>query len=354
MVGSLGLPSTAAGNRETISDRRLFSAEVSYVLFCVRILYCPACKHMVLIHNVLSDCFSAPECGPCHRPLGTRLRPSTLLGEHRIIPVPMTAKRSPYQAVALGCVDTELVLRGGYLKAPMVMTRLSVVDGDQYMSLWKSSPELAKFLFHGCSHSKQLKHMKVFETLACLRNAAIKASQIALVLSPADSAEPDLADQLDLDAEHVSATGVAGTVRSRKMSFAKASKLLPRTVMVTCKRAGQLPWQPRVLVEAPHKAPAIQATSENLQILFSIVDNEATHGGDDTDAPVARKAIKEPRGGKGDREYWNGKHWLRKTVVGRMGAPSRPFARKVRVLKRRGTEEGTEASCRPVLVDETL
>ena len=66
--------------------------------------------------------------------------------------------------------ETEMVLRGGYLRGPVVATGLRCVDGRMYMYLAKSSLFLCNFLAVELARKKPLAKSFVFERIAQARN----------------------------------------------------------------------------------------------------------------------------------------------------------------------------------------
>ena len=107
--------------------------------------------------------------------------------------------------VITGLQPTEIVLRGGYLTGPMVLTRLRLCDGIKFCYLWKASHELARFLCKGQLRARPLAATAVFENLVKLRNDKFRELHKASMRAEEDEGdgndEPDLAADLEVDAE---------------------------------------------------------------------------------------------------------------------------------------------------------
>jgi hypothetical protein len=103
--------------------------------------------------------------------------------------------------------------------------------------------------------------------------------------------------------------------------------------------AGRPDWKVWVLMEVASKAPAIEATVDNMQLLFDVIDNEIQFGGIrrpryGSDTAGERP---KPRGPRGKREYAIGRRWVTKIPLGE-ASPTKKF----KTLKRRrsGDEDG--------------
>jgi hypothetical protein len=107
--------------------------------------------------------------------------------------------------------------------------------------------------------------------------------------------------------------------------------------------AGRPDWKVWVLMEVASKAPAIEATVDNMQLLFDVIDNEIQFGGTrrpryGSDTAGERP---KPRGPRGKREYAIGRRWLTKIPIVEAAGEASP-TKKFKTLKRRwsGEEDG--------------
>ena len=261
------------------------------------------------------------------------------------------AHRSPYTPASLGLQSGEEVLRGGYLKEPMVLTRLKRVEGRMFMYLLKGGRELLNFLvpLEARGRGKRpLANSRVFEDLALLRsqyrnclNAQDRADRDLASNTPKKS--DDLAALLDLD-DDVSgvsdpATKIITTSPNAKWRQAKnARRTMPNIVQVTLEHEGFDAWTPNILLERDNMAVAMEATAANFAMLFRLVDHDLVHGGRKREKFGSQVASRPPpRGPPTAREYFVRNRWLTKIPVETSGASSRV---RFRTLKRRKTEDG--------------
>ena len=89
------------------------------------------------------------------------------------------------------CQPSEVVLRGGYLKQPVLLTRLVTVDDKKFVYLWKGCPELSKFLTGLPVCKRPLASCLVFEKLAEKRNAAYCQKLVELKGNSPEASGPD-------------------------------------------------------------------------------------------------------------------------------------------------------------------
>ena len=94
----------------------------------------------------------------------------------------------PSQTPAVGLAMDELVLRGGFLKNPVILPACQVVGGALYFPLLKSDPVLSNFLSPMPCNRRPLRATRVPEELQKLRNA--------FILNRGEEAEPDFAEDL--------------------------------------------------------------------------------------------------------------------------------------------------------------
>ena len=251
--------------------------------------------------------------------------------------------------VCVGLHSTELVLRGGSLNGPSVLSGLRVVDDKQFLHLQQSNPVLCKFLTGKAACFRPMAKTSVVEELRKLRDRAYKEALDGLlaasVPAPLVNAPAAPVDDLDLDAPGVEpAALVDATAASRSSrSLLRAARMqVPRTTTVTCQRPGAAPWSVTLLLENGRGAPAMWATSANFDRLLELVRAEIAS---DTFRRKAHPKASKAEGRRaprkrddGSREYFVRGRWVTKrSVVGDDGV------KRIRTLKRKPTEESTAA-----------
>ncbi len=80
-----------------------------------------------------------------------------------------------FTPIRLGCLPDEIVLRGGLLPKPVIVSNIRVVAGAPYLYLIKSNSVLCQFLAGQTSCKRPLVKTSVFETLQLARNTRFKA-----------------------------------------------------------------------------------------------------------------------------------------------------------------------------------
>ncbi len=276
----------------------------------------------------------------------------------------------------VGIVEkTELVLRGGHLRSPVVATGLKCVGGKMFIYLSKANVLLTNFLSKEPARKRPLAKTLVFERIAKARDGRYRqlikeAGEPQAQAGEATSqvAVTDPCDDLGLDADPVENLGVeAGVVvpagvpndekhnkASKKSRLRKKARLsVPPSAEISIEMAGQPDWKVWVLMEVASKAPAIEATEGNLQILFDTVDNDINYGGARR-AQYGSGAVAErprPKGEAGRRVYAVGRWWVTKVKkepeeLAEETAPV-PAAKKYRVLKRRRSAEAGDPKAQP-------
>jgi hypothetical protein len=275
--------------------------------------------------------------------------------------------------VMVGLVpEVEVVVRGGYLKGPVVATGLKIVGGKIYMYLVKSSSMLCSFLTKETARTKPLAKTLMFERIAAARDAKYKelllveagmqappAAEIAVAtgldLCDTLGMDNDTADVLNIDTTPKAAA--TGPTKKKKQRISKKARIIMTpAAQISLPREGQSDWKFWVLMEPASKAPAFEPSVENLQALFDLVDNEITYG---TVHRAKHGAATghlrpKPRGPKGAREYAVGKVWVTKqrlpkeqsssaadTSLGQT-SPSKPF----KTMKRRRSDDNADPAPR--------
>ena len=264
----------------------------------------------------------------------------------------------------VGAIDeTELVLRGGYLKSPVVATGLKVVGGKKYIYLTKNNRILSNFFTKGKLNKKPLSKSLMFERLAAARDAMFKelAKEVATgSVETVVATGRDLCEDLGIDEAPADGMGVdakpavAANCTPKKRIRKKARTVMPPAAEVALPRDGQSDLKVWVLMESASRAPAMEATQDNLQAMFDLVDNEISYGGVQRlrhGAGTSHMRPK-PRGPMHAREYAVGRRWVVKikpqaenataSSADAATSPSKP----VRTLKKRRSDEMQAAQCR--------
>ena len=206
----------------------------------------------------------------------------------------------PLLAPALGLAEDEIVLRGGFLKGPVIFGGCTQVGDAMFMPLLKSDILFSNFLSPRPCNKRPLEGTDVPEELQKLRNKFILTK----------------GEEQDGGYDYVQDLGLGGEVTSKKRRVYKdkAEKTLPQTVVVVLKKAGFPDWQVRLLVDKwVRYAPAMEVTAENLKALFERVRADLEDG------EVKRErfggpdgAERKPKGPREKRRFWLGNRWLEK------------------------------------------
>jgi len=238
---------------------------------------------------------------------------------------------------------------GGRLQQPLVLTRLVEVDNALYVYLWKTNPELVRFLSDRPAYNRPLANTRAFEAVAEARNRLYNNLLMGSDRDSQSERAQELVSVRDLDEPDVGASGQSRQAVCRsggRRSIKSAKACLPRSGEITVNHGSCAPWTLRVLLEPASKAAALEATSENFRRLFELVDHDLVHGPQeavrpDPSIPISRPA---PRGEPGAREYWVRNRWLTKIKTSQQSRTRRPHAPVFKTLKRRRTDEAAEMS----------
>ena len=270
--------------------------------------------------------------------------------------------------VMVGLVpEVEVVIRGGYLKAPVVATGLKNVGGRMYMYLVKSSPLLCSFLTKETARTKPLSKTLMFERIAAARDAKYKElllveaglqpppvaeTAVATGLDPCEILGMDIdpADDLNMDAKPKPVA--TGPAKKTKRVSKKSRTVMTPAAEICLPRDGQPDLKLWVLMEPASKAPAIEPSQENLQALFDLVDNEITYGS--VHRPKYGAATShlrpKPRGPKDAREYAVGNRWVTKVKIPVAAAATSlgqtSPSKTVKTIKRRRSDDTAEPPLR--------
>jgi hypothetical protein len=252
---------------------------------------------------------------------------------------------------SLGTLPTEIVIRGGLLKGPVVLAGLSVVLGQQFVTLRKADKVLNEFLTGRPAHLRRLAKTSIFEKLLALRNDRCR-DLLAEIRQPAGddagvmvAGAEDQKDDLGLDDPGDMLVAANPVAQRRSVSHRVIQSQLPRTAVVSQERPDGTLWKPVLLVDVAHKAPAMECIAANFRALFDIVQADLADGtthrkryGSGCPLPVA----KAPRHyGDGSSEYWVRGRWARRY---KLASDTRPVIhRKYKTLVRKPSDEALAA-----------
>jgi hypothetical protein len=286
---------------------------------------------------------------------------------------------------AIGCelASDEMVLRGGYLAQPVVLTRLTQVCGRKFVPLWKVSPELAVFLTGQKPSAAKLKDVNCFDEMRRVVRNVCEATIKEIKNTGEVLAAEDLTAKLGLDTEHQASGRAANSRHCRARRVTKNQwKMLPEFAVVPMQIAGCEPgWAPFCLLTPEAKAVAMEATLQNFEALFKFVQvrlNECELSKKErapaVDQPTSRNAAgKEPYDSPKGRVYHvKSKGWVRcvkktpspadpKKVAGKLSQYSRSFRRLSPKKKQKvptkisGTSNGDgEVEASAIVFDEDI
>ena len=199
--------------------------------------------------------------------------------------------------VANGLQADEIVLRGGRLTSPTLLTGLEVVEGRQYVRLGRRSPALCLFLTAKSQCVGPLAGNAVLDQIAALRQDFVQK----FGKEDINDVEDDKVEDLGLDASDESLVPTGG--RSRR-NLRVVNKTLPSHFEARLARPGKCDWTFRMLCERGNKAPCIEATTVNFEALFQLVSDSHAKTGVEEDSPAKQRSRRSPRGDPGAREYW--------------------------------------------------
>lgn len=268
-------------------------------------------------------------------------------------------------AFAVGLLSTELVMRGGFLKKPVLLQGLQCEEGKQFLYLWKNSNELSQCFGNALACKRPLVGTVAFEKVLAARNAKYTAMMQELLHGgqPDDDEDrPPVDLGLDMDDDELAATagpsggaivpvGLAKLAASRRTHRA-LKRQLPKTASVSIDMGSDLPpWTPCLLMEDCKKAAAMEVTPHNLEMLFRLVRQDLDVGGIKRERygsshPTGSRP--PPRGPAHARQYAVGRFWVTKIQDSSSTAghdvnkvPSRPHGGKqnFRTLKRLRSDE---------------
>jgi hypothetical protein len=258
--------------------------------------------------------------------------------------VPMAALD---RKTTLGLLPTELVVRGGMLDKPMVVTDLVLLHDRQFWRLKKSDSKLSQFLTGVTASMRQLSNTLVFERLTADRDARYTAALQGLGFDGGGDVGEERKDDLGLEGSG------GGSPVSRKIKTRVRSQM-PATVTLAIDLPDGSVWQPVVAMDPPKVAIAMEAITENFDALFMLVRLDLEDGTSRRAQWGHERELGEGKAPRvlddGSREYWDAGtvrtgRWVRKVPIPLEDSPGQK--RKFRCIIRKPSDEAASSSVEP-------
>ena len=180
--------------------------------------------------------------------------------------------------VHTGLDASEMVVRGGRLSAPTLLTGLIFGSNNRrFLRLRKGHEGLCRFLTGQGSYQCPLAKTAAFETIRLRREDAMRALGEAMFKGPAAEAAEE-----EPEADPMSALGIdeppswpcrpqADSRRIKRMRKSAAKQAMPSSSVTVCLGQG---LQIEVLAESGKCLPAIEATASSLWAVFRLIQQE--------------------------------------------------------------------------------
>ncbi len=205
--------------------------------------------------------------------------------------------------VACGVLSSELVIRGGGLDQPVVLTELKEENGKRFVHLVKNDEILASLLTGVSKSRRVLSNTLTIERVGRLRDDKFAELAAELGLQVGSQSPASVDDGLDLvsvlpGGPSPKKARVRPQILIQMPTFAAVEALMPDATM----------WRPVVLLADRKSNPFMEATEQNFKNLYILVQHDLA-GGQLKRLPhgVGRGAEekKEPRAlDNGSTEYW--------------------------------------------------
>ena len=142
---------------------------------------------------------------------------------------------------------TEIVLRGGQMKKPVLISGLTCRDGKKYIYLWKNSNDLSKGFAGLPACKRPLANTMVFEKLAQARNVK-RSALLAELANDGEVSGDELAPAADLDLDvdigpKASAAGRCDCPRRAAGELAAEGTVVEDAVAKGCPGRGRRRWR---------------------------------------------------------------------------------------------------------------
>ena len=218
--------------------------------------------------------------------------------------------------------ETEIVLTGGHLRSPVLLSGLLIINEKRFFNVQKWIPGFCLYLTGQNPNQSPLARARIFETMrGRLRDTCAKLMQ---QLRDVLAGGPKGATKVKADALMRSVCDdVAGrdvvTRKRRSHKRPSCKGLLPKYGTVEMNE-GTPPWSPTCLLTTEGGNVAMEVTTENFKALFDIVQGQIDKPGEGSAAPhTPTRTLRRRRSNplykqespNGTKYNVTGKGWLR-------------------------------------------
>lgn len=197
--------------------------------------------------------------------------------------------------VSIGLLPGEMVLRGGGLPAPVVLSGLREVSSRCFVALNRKDTALHLFLTGQAAYKRALGSSAIWAALTAARNEARLHAFRSAVQTPG---EDDNVEDLGLDDP-----SVCKKIRLSRQ-IAKADVQIPESAQVEI-NIGDRMWSVWVLLDDPRLTVSMEASAHNFETLREVVLQEMAAPAQEMAALApADEDKRSPKGPRGRREYW--------------------------------------------------
>jgi hypothetical protein len=218
--------------------------------------------------------------------------------------------------IACGVLPSELVIRGGGLEKPIVLTELKEESGKRFFHLVKDNENVALLLTGACKSRRLLANSLTIEHLGRLRDD--KFNQLAAELGGQAGGQLAASEEDVLGLVAVSAS--TPSPRKARVKLQIQSQM-PTSAAVEIELPDGTMWRPVVLLTDRKTNPHMEATTENFNNLYILVQHDLSAGEHKRERHGAGREAdekKEPRVlDNGSREYWveARRRWVQKKPI---------------------------------------
>jgi hypothetical protein len=218
--------------------------------------------------------------------------------------------------IACGGLPSELVVRGGGLEKPVVLTELKEESGKRFYHLVKDNEVLALLLTGSGKSRRLLANSLTIENLGRLRDDKFAELATDLGWQSGSQSSAPVDDGLGL----VPASTLKSSPRKLRCP-PQINLLMPRTAEVEMEMPDGTPWRPLVLLGDRKSNPYIEATEENFNNLYILVQHEMSGGDSKRERHGAGREADEKKDPRlldnGSKEYWveSRQRWYQKKLV---------------------------------------
>ena len=180
--------------------------------------------------------------------------------------------------------QSECVIRGGYLRRPIVLQGCATVADRQFTYLWKTSPDVHAMFAPASSCMRGLSKVTIFNDMKISRNKACKDELVKLVSEQASTSfahhenteDPTMALGLDAIETAVAfedmTTQQVRNCRRMKNRCRAAWAQMPKTIQIDVNLRNGKTWSPHVWVTSDSsQAVGMECTTENFCHLWHLI-----------------------------------------------------------------------------------